>query len=118
MNTSPLRPVPKSKPAAPFEGIDFAALRRCMAALSDPTRQAIVAILSSERLNVGALAERFELSQPAVSHHLRILSTAGLLIQERQGRERLYRLDTSCCRGLADQFRSFMTQCCANARCC
>ena len=43
---------------------------------------------------------------------------AGLLIQERQGRERLYRLDTKCCQGLADQFRNFMSQCCANARCC
>ena len=102
----------------PIEGVDFAALRRCLAALSDPTRQQIVAVLSNERLNVSQLTERFALSQPAISHHLRILSGAGLLIQERQGRERLYRLDTACCQGLADQFRNFMTQCCANARCC
>jgi hypothetical protein len=43
---------------------------------------------------------------------------AGLLVQERRGRERVYRLDPSFCQGLVDQFRSFMTQCCANARCC
>lgn len=98
--------------------VDFTAMRRCLAALSDPTRQQIVAVLSQERLNVGQLVERFSLSQPAISHHLRILATAGLLIQERHGRERLYRLDTKCCRDLAEQFRTFMSQCCANARCC
>ena len=64
------------------------------------------------------LTERFALSQPAISHHLRILSTAGLLVQERHGRERVYRLDTKCCRGLTDQFRNFMAQCCSNAQCC
>jgi DNA-binding transcriptional ArsR family regulator len=101
-----------------FEGIDFDRMRRCLAALSDPTRQEIVAMLSGERLNVTQLTERLSLSQPAISHHLRILSDAGVLRQERQGRERLYRVDTACCEGLAKQFRSFMSQCCANARCC
>jgi len=101
-----------------IEGVDFTALRRMLGALSDPTRQQIVAVLSNERLNVTQLTERFKLSQPAISHHLRILSGTGLLVQERQGRERLYRLDTKCCQGLADQFRNFMSQCCANARCC
>lgn len=108
----------RAKPKPAIAGVDFAALRRCLAALSDPTRQQIVAVLSQERLNVSQLTERFALSQPAISHHLRVLANAGLLIQERQGRERLYRLDTECCRGLADQFRNFMSQCCANARCC
>jgi DNA-binding transcriptional ArsR family regulator len=98
--------------------VDFDALRRMMAALSDPTRQQIVAVLSRERLNVTELTERFSLSQPAISHHLRILSSAGLLVQERHGRERVYRLDTKCCQNLADQFRNFMSQCCANAKCC
>jgi DNA-binding transcriptional ArsR family regulator len=115
MNTSSRA---KITPTATIRGVDFAGLRRCLAALSDPTRQQIVAVLSRERLNVGQLTERFSLSQPAISHHLRILSNAGLLVQERQGRERLYRLDTACCRGLSDQFRNFMAQCCANAQCC
>ena len=101
-----------------IQGVDFAALQRCLAALSDPTRQRIVAVLSNERLNVSELTERFSLSQPAISHHLRILSQAGLLVQERQGRERLYRLDAKCCQRLADQFKNFMSQCCTNSRCC
>lgn len=107
-----------AKRADPLAEIDFKALQRCLAALSDPTRQQIVNVLSRERLNVGELTKRFALSQPAISHHLRILSGAGLLIQERHGRERMYRLDTACCRGLARQFQSFMNQCCANAQCC
>lgn len=104
--------------AGRFKGVDFARLRDCLAALSDATRQEIVARLSHQRLNVTQLTERLSLSQPAVSHHLRILLRAGILRQERQGRERLYRLDTECCRGLADQFRSFISHCCASARCC
>lgn len=103
---------------ANFEGIDFERMRRRLAALSDSTRQQIVSVLSTERLNVSELTERFKLSQPAISHHLRILSGAGLLVQEREGRERLYRLDTKCCQELADQFRNFITRCCSNARCC
>jgi DNA-binding transcriptional ArsR family regulator len=112
MNTS----TRKARSAA--KSADFDVMRRCFAALSDPTRQQIVAVLSQERLNVTQLTERFSLSQPAISHHLRILSNAGLLVQERHGRERVYRLDTKCCQGLADQFRNFMSQCCANAKCC
>ena len=102
----------------PLKGVDFDRLRKCLSALSDPTRQKLVALLSRERLNVTDLAERLSLSQPAISHHLRILSDAGVLRQERKGRERVYRLDTACCEGLADEFRRFITQCCANARCC
>jgi DNA-binding transcriptional ArsR family regulator len=98
--------------------VDFNALQRCLAALSDPTRQQIVAALSEERVNVGDLTKRFSLSQPAISHHLRVLANAGLLVRERRGRERLYRLDTACCRGIAAEFQKFMSQCCANARCC
>jgi ArsR family transcriptional regulator, arsenate/arsenite/antimonite-responsive transcriptional repressor len=106
------------KRARLLKGIDFDRLRKCLAAMSDPTRQQLVALLSKERLNVTQLTERIALSQPAISHHLRILMEAGVLRQERRGRERVYRLDTICCEGLADEFRRFINQCCANARCC
>ena len=101
-----------------LETIDFRRLQKCLGALSDPTRQKMVSLLARERLNVKQLTERLSLSQPAISHHLKILMNAGILHQERVGRERLYRLDTTCCEGLADEFRSFITQCCASARCC
>lgn len=93
-------------------------LGRFLTALGDPSRQQIVLLLSRERLNVGALADRFHLSRPAVSHHLKVLSDAGLLVQEREGRERVYRLDTTQCRTFADQLRRFVATCCRDANCC
>jgi DNA-binding transcriptional ArsR family regulator len=93
-------------------------LGRFLTALGDATRQQIVLLLSRERLNVGALADRFHLSRPAVSHHLKVLSDAGLLLQDRDGRERVYRLDTSNCRTFAEQLRRFVATCCRDAKCC
>lgn len=94
------------------------ALGRVLIALGDRTRQDIVVALSRERLNVSQLAERFPLSRPAISHQLKVLADAGLLVQERHGRERVYRLDTACCRQLVERLERFVGACCANARCC
>ncbi len=94
------------------------ALGRFLTALGDPTRQRIVLMLSRERLNVGALSDRFHLSRPAVSHHLKVLSHAGLLMQERDGRERVYRVDASRCRAFVEDLRRFVATCCSGKACC
>ncbi len=52
------------------------------AALADPTRRAILARLSDGSATVGELAAPFEMSQPAVSKHLKVLETAGLIDRE------------------------------------
>lgn len=96
----------------------LAEVGRFLVALGDPTRQQIVLVLSRERLNVGQLTDRFPLSRPAMSHHLKVLADAGLLLQERHGRERVYRLDAGRCRQLVDQLREFVADCCRSARCC
>ncbi len=96
----------------------LAELGPVLIALGDQTRQDILVALSGERLNVGQLAERFPLSRPAVSHQLKVLADAGLLVRERHGRERVYRLDTACCRELVDRLGKFVARCCANAKCC
>ena len=62
-------------------------------ALSDPTRRAIVAQLSTGDSTVAEILAPFELSAPAISKHLRVLERAGLLVQERVGRTRRCRLD-------------------------
>ncbi|MGD8717936.1 MAG: metalloregulator ArsR/SmtB family transcription factor [Candidatus Zixiibacteriota bacterium] len=54
-------------------------------ALGDPVRAAILKALCCERLSVGEIVERFHLSQPAISHHLRILRDAGLVIAQKEG---------------------------------
>lgn len=96
----------------------FAELGRVLTALGDPMRQEMVVALSRERLNVGQLAERFPLSRPAISHHLKVLADAGVLVRERAGRERVYRLDVACCRRFADEVKRFITSCCTDAKCC
>jgi DNA-binding transcriptional ArsR family regulator len=55
------------------------ALSRTFAALADPTRRAILARLASGDATVGELAEPFDMSLPAVSRHLKVLTQAGLI---------------------------------------
>lgn len=64
------------------------------AAIADPVRREILMLLRDRVLTAGEIAERFPISRPAVSRHLRVLRTAGLVRAERQGRQRFYRLDT------------------------
>lgn len=56
------------------------------AALSDPTRRAILARLSAGEASVGELAEPHDMSLAAVSRHLQVLSDAGLMVRVRDGR--------------------------------
>jgi DNA-binding transcriptional ArsR family regulator len=65
------------------------------AALADPTRRAILARLALGEATVNELAEPFEMSQPAVSQHLRVLEDAGLIAQRIDGARRPRRLSTA-----------------------
>lgn len=62
------------------------------AALADPTRRAILARLANGEASVTELAAPFELSQPAISKHLRVLQRAGLIEQGRRAQWRPRRL--------------------------
>ncbi|WP_309085270.1 metalloregulator ArsR/SmtB family transcription factor [Chelativorans sp.] len=61
-------------------------------ALADPTRRAILARLALGEATVMELAEPFEMSQPAVSRHLKVLETAGLITRRVNGTKRPCRL--------------------------
>lgn len=63
------------------------------AALSDPTRRAIVARLARGECTVGELGEPFPISAPAISKHLRLLERAGLIERRRVGRTLRCRLN-------------------------
>jgi DNA-binding transcriptional ArsR family regulator len=63
------------------------------AALADPTRRSIVEMLTHGELEAGAIAERFEISRPAVSRHLRVLRESDLVCAKKEGTRRLYRLE-------------------------
>lgn len=62
-------------------------------AIADPTRRALLDLLAGAEHSVSALVDRFEMTQPAISQHLRVLREAGLVREKKLGRQRLYRLD-------------------------
>ncbi len=63
-----------------------------LATLADPIRLAIVEVLAHEPTSVGVLAERFPISRPAVSRHLRLLKEAGLVDSLSDGTRRIYQV--------------------------
>jgi DNA-binding transcriptional ArsR family regulator len=62
-------------------------------ALGDPTRRAIFERLAVRPQAVGELASELPVSRPAVSQHLKVLKDAGLVLDRRAGKQRIYRLD-------------------------
>lgn len=68
-------------------------LDSAFAALADPTRRAILARLATGEATVMELAEPFDISQPAVSKHLRVLEQAGLITRRAEGTRRPCRLN-------------------------
>ena len=58
-------------------------------AIADPTRRAIIHLVSRQSLNLNAVAEQFDVSRPAISKHIKILAECGLIIIKEQGRERV-----------------------------
>ncbi len=65
-------------------------LDRAFGALSDPNRRAILGVVRSGRRAVGEIAQELGLSQQIVSHHLKVLHTAGLVTGTRSGTRHLY----------------------------
>ncbi|SIT75620.1 transcriptional regulator, ArsR family [Microbacterium sp. RU33B] len=68
-------------------------LSRTFSALADPTRRELLARLADGEATVGELAAPFEMTLAAVSKHLRVLETAGLVTRGREGQFRPARLD-------------------------
>jgi DNA-binding transcriptional ArsR family regulator len=68
-------------------------LSTVFAALADPTRRAILQRLTEGDANVAELAEPFSMSQPAVSKHLKVLETAGLITRSRVATARFSHLE-------------------------
>jgi DNA-binding transcriptional ArsR family regulator len=76
-------------------------LSSIFAALADPTRRAILARLTSGEASVGELSQPFQMSQPAVSKHLKVLERAGLIAKSREAQWRLCRLEAAPLREVA-----------------
>jgi DNA-binding transcriptional ArsR family regulator len=57
-------------------------------AIADPTRRAIINMVSQQSLNLNSVAGKFDVSRPAISKHIKILTECGLIVIKQQGRER------------------------------
>jgi DNA-binding transcriptional ArsR family regulator len=77
-------------------------LSSIFSALADPTRRAILARLADGEASVGELSEPFQMSQPAVSKHLKVLERAGLIAKSTHAQWRLCRLEAAPLREVAD----------------
>ncbi|MDF3821242.1 metalloregulator ArsR/SmtB family transcription factor [Leptospira sp. 96542] len=85
-----------------MDSLDFT-----FAALSDPTRRAILMRLAEGETTVMELAQPFNMSQPAISRHLKVLERAGLISTAIRGQERPRRLETVPLKTAIDWMESY-----------
>lgn len=64
-------------------------------AIADPVRRDIIDLLSKDKLTANRVAEKFDVSRPAISKHLKILQECGLVQAEQKGRERYFQIKPS-----------------------
>ena len=80
------------------------------AALADPTRRAILARLAKGNASVMELAKPFEMSQPAISKHLKVLERAGLISRGRDAQRRPCHLEATPLREATDYLERYRQQ--------
>jgi DNA-binding transcriptional ArsR family regulator len=82
-------------------------------AIADPTRRAILDMLVERDLDVTEVGVRFDMSQPAISQHLKVLRDAGLVTAARAGKRRIYRVQPQSLRAVhawVARFERFWTE--------
>jgi len=82
-------------------------LSTTFAALADPTRRAILARLSSGEASVTEIGEPFDMSLPAISRHLKVLESAGLIERGREAQWRPCRLTAAPLKDVADWIEGY-----------
>ncbi len=82
-------------------------LDQVFAALADPTRRAILAMLLEDDMAVTDVAEPFEMSLVAISKHLGVLTAAGLISQEKRGRVKWCKLEPDALRDASIWMQGF-----------
>ncbi len=86
------------------------ALSSTFSALADPTRRAILARLTRGKATVNEIAEPFKISLPAISRHLKVLESAGLITRGREAQWRPCKLEAAPLRevdGWLERYRAF-----------
>ncbi|MEK5069193.1 ArsR/SmtB family transcription factor [Sporosarcina sp. FSL K6-1508] len=62
-------------------------------AIADPTRRKLLELLAGEELSISTISNHFTMSRTAITKHLHVLESAGLVISRKRGREKLYCLE-------------------------
>ncbi|MDB5132937.1 MAG: ArsR family transcriptional regulator [Mucilaginibacter sp.] len=81
-------------------------------AIADPTRRDIIGLIAHKSLNLNAIAENFDISRPAISKHIKILTQCGLLTIRQEGRDRFCEANFRRLNEVSDwveQYRTFWT---------
>src|ERR1700722_12803263 len=81
-------------------------------AIADPTRREIINLISHNSLNLNSVAENFDISRPAISKHIKILTECGLIEIKQQGRERFCEAKLETLNEVSDwveQYKQFWT---------
>ena len=76
-------------------------------AIADPTRRKILALLRDRRQTVGEIASNFSTSRPAISKHLRLLRSAGLVVTDQDGTTRICELNAKQLRAINDWLQEY-----------
>lgn len=82
-------------------------------AIADPTRREIIGLLASNTLTLNGVAENFDISRPAISKHIKILTECGLVVITQQGRERYCDVNLNKLKEVNDwviQYREFWSK--------
>jgi DNA-binding transcriptional ArsR family regulator len=81
-------------------------------AIADPNRRAIISLISQQKLTLNGVAQHFDVSRPAISKHIKILTECGLISIEQHGRERYCEAKLEKLNEVSDwveQYRKFWT---------
>lgn len=85
---------------------------RFFSALGDTTRQQILLVFEpGEEICVNHIARLFKISRPAISHHLKVLRNAELLVCEKRGKEVYYRINQAYCVEVMSTVHEFISAC-------
>ena len=82
-------------------------------AIADPVRRDILTLIAHQKLNLNSIAENFDISRPAISKHIKILTECGLIVIKQQGRERYCEANLKSLRQVSDwieQYQTFWTK--------
>ncbi len=71
-----------------LHNLNYTMRRDVFQAIADPTRRQIISMIAGRQLNLNTVADKFDISRPAISKHIKILTECGLIVINQQGRER------------------------------